>query len=293
MRFILSGLGNWYNGWSLTDQAVQLADKLGFWGAVIPDHYMWAEAYGQPQKDSTMESWIALAYLAAKTQNIKLGTIVTPIPFRPPAMLAKMVSTMDVLSSGRAVLGVGAGWSQTEFEGYSTWDDPKTRVDKTREGVELILQLWQKPEVDFKGKYYQAKGAILDPKPVQKPHPPLMFGGVRTRMLRLAGQYSDICHIPPWIHVSMEKARSIVKQEARRFHREDKIAFAAGSVANRDQKFALKSVEQDVEKAAKDGALYYIAPLQRTGYLDNLKDLRRIAYPHTLGLTRIIKIVPA
>jgi len=97
LRFILSGLGNWYNGWGLTDQAVQLADKLGFWGAVIPDHYMWAEAYGQPQKDSTLESWIALTYLAAKTQKIKLGTIVTPIPFRPPAMLAKMVATMDVL----------------------------------------------------------------------------------------------------------------------------------------------------------------------------------------------------
>jgi len=66
---------------------------------------------------------------------------------------------------------VGAGWSKTEFEGYSTWDDSKTRVDKTQEGVELILQLWQKPQVDFKGKYYQAKGAILDPKPAQKPPP--------------------------------------------------------------------------------------------------------------------------
>jgi len=284
LRFILSGLGNWYNGWSLTDQAIQLADKLGFWGAVIPDHYMWAEAFGQPQKDSTVESWVALTYLAAKTQNIKLGTIVTPIPFRPPAMLAKMVTTMDVLSSGRAVLGVGAGWSQTEFEGYSTWDDPKTRVDKTHEGVELILQLWQKPLVDFKGKYYHAKGAILDPKPVQRPHPPLMFGGVGTRMLRLAGQYSDICHIPPWVHVPMEKARSIVKQEARRFHREDKIAFAAGSVANRDQKFDLKAVGQDVEKAAKDGALYYIAPLQRTGYLDNLKEFAKNIIPSYSGL---------
>jgi alkanesulfonate monooxygenase SsuD/methylene tetrahydromethanopterin reductase-like flavin-dependent oxidoreductase (luciferase family) len=261
-----------------------MADKLGFWGAVIPDHYMWAEAYGQPQKDSTMESWIALTYLAAKTQNIKLGTIVTPIPFRPPAMLAKMVSTMDVLSLGRTVLGVGAGWSQTEFEGYSTWDDSKTRVDKTREGVELILQLWQKPEVDFKGKYYQAKGAILDPKPVQNPHPPLMFGGVGTRMLRLAGQYSDICHIPPWVHVPVEKARSIVKQEARRFHREDKIAFAAGSVANRDQEFDLKAVCQDVEKAAKDGALYYIAPLHRTGYLDNLKEFAKSIIPSYSGL---------
>ena len=284
MRFILSGLGNWYNGWSLTDQAVPLADKLGFWGAVIPDHYMWAESYGQPQKDSTLESWIALTYLAAKTHKIKLGTIVTPIPFRPPAMLAKMVATMDVLSSGRAVLGVGAGWSQTEFEGYSIWDGPKTRVSKTREGVDLILQLWEKPKVDFKGKYYRAKGAILDPKPIQKPHPPLMFGGVGTRMLRLAGQYSDICHIPPWVSVPMEKARSIVKQEARRFHREDKIAFAAGSVANRGQKFDLKAVGQDVEKAAKDGALYYIAPLHRTGFLENVKEFAKSIIPSYSGL---------
>jgi alkanesulfonate monooxygenase SsuD/methylene tetrahydromethanopterin reductase-like flavin-dependent oxidoreductase (luciferase family) len=250
----------------------------------MPDHYMWAEAYGAAQKDSTVDTWIALSYLAAKTQNIKLGTIVTPIPFRPPAMLAKMVATMDVLSSGRAILGVGAGWSQTEFEGYGTWDDPKTRVDKTKEGVELILQLWQKPQVDFKGKHYHAKGAILDPKPIQKPHPPLMFGGVGPRMLRLAGQYSDICHIPPWVRVPMEKARSIVKQEARIFHREDKIAFAAGSVANRDQKFDLKTVGHDVEKAAKDGALYYIAPLQRTGYLENLKEFAKSIIPSYSGL---------
>ena len=157
-RFILSGLGNWYNSWNLVEQAVPLADEFGFWGAVIPDHYMWAEAFGQPQKDSTLESWVALTYLAAKTQKIKLGTIVTPIPFRPPAMLAKMVATMDVLSSGRAILGVGAGWSQTEFEGYSTWDDPKTRVNKTKEGVELILQLWQKPQVDFNGKILSCEG---------------------------------------------------------------------------------------------------------------------------------------
>jgi hypothetical protein len=82
----------------------------------------------------------------------------------------------------------------------------------------------------------------------------------------------------------MEKARLIVKQEARRFHREDKIAFAAGSVANRDQKFDLKAVEEDVENAAKDGALYYIAPLQRTGYLDNLKEFAKKVIPSFSGL---------
>jgi len=111
-----------------------------------------------------------------------------------------------------------------------------------------------------------------------------MFGGVGTRMLRLAGQYSDICHIPPWVHVPMEKARSIVNHEGRRFHREEKIAFAAGSVANRDQKFDLKAMGQDVERAAKGGALYYIAPLHRTGYLDNLKEFAKSVIPSYSGL---------
>jgi hypothetical protein len=82
----------------------------------------------------------------------------------------------------------------------------------------------------------------------------------------------------------MEKARSIVKQEARRFHREDKIAFAAGSVANRDQRFDLKAVGQDVENAANGGALYYIAPLHKTGYLDNMKEFAKNIIPSYTGL---------
>ncbi len=102
-------------------------------------------------------------------------------------------------------------------------------------------------------------------------------------MLKLAGRYADICHVPPWVQTPMEKARSIVKQEARRFHREDKVAFAAGSVAGRDRKFDLKVVGQDVERAASDGALYYIAPLNRAGYLDNLKEFAKNIIPSYSG----------
>ena len=86
--------------------------------------------------DSTLDTWISLAYLASKTENIRLGTLVTPIPFRSPSILAKMISTLDTISQGRVVLGVGAGWSQAEFEGYSEWNEPKIRVDKTEEGLE-------------------------------------------------------------------------------------------------------------------------------------------------------------
>src|SRR5437867_12972232 len=106
----------------------------------------------------------ALTYLAAKTEKIRLGTLVTPIPFRPPGMLAKTVSTLDLLSNGRTTLGVGAGWSQTEFEGYSEWNPNKIRLDKTREGVELILKLWTQEKVVVNGKFYHANGAVLDLK---------------------------------------------------------------------------------------------------------------------------------
>src|SRR3989442_15971956 len=144
---------------------------------------MWGRDRGG---DSTVETWTALTYLAAKTEKIRLGTLVTPIPFRPPGMLAKTVSTLDLLSNGRTILGVGAGWSRTEFEGYSKWNSNKIRVDKTREGLDLILKLWTQEKVDFKGKFYHANGAVLEPKPVQKPHPPLLFGQemIRSRWIR-------------------------------------------------------------------------------------------------------------
>jgi len=226
LKFVLTALGNWYEGWNLTQSAVAEADKLTFWGFLMPDHYMWG---GEMGSDSTLDSWVALTYLAAKTNQIRLGTLVSPIPFRPPGLLAKVVSTLDVVSGGRAILGVGAGWSQAEFEGFSEWSEPRIRVDKTREGVELILRLWKEKKADFNGKYYRSRKAILEPKPIQKPHPPLLFAGFGPRMLRLAGRYADICLIPPvgWTELTRHNMRSIVEQEAVRLSRADKISFAS------------------------------------------------------------------
>ncbi len=287
LRFLLGGLGNWHRSWDLMQEAVPLADVLGFWGVVIPDHYMWrrpnAAAGEDAEGDSTLESWIVLTYLAARTEKLKLGTLVTPIPFRPPGLLAKMVSTLDALSSGRAILGVGAGWSQAEFEGYSEWNEPRTRVSKTEEGVQLILRLWQEEKVDFHGKFYHANGAVLDPKPVQKPYPPLLFGGFGPRLLGMAGRYADICFIPPWLKMPQDKARTIVSQEARRVGRLNKLAFAAGSPVYRE-KFDLKAVEKDVETAAENGSLYYVTPFPQDTYLDNMREFAKAILPSYQGL---------
>jgi len=151
-----------------------------------------------PRSNQSVDSWTMLAALAVETEAIQLGTCVTPITFRPPPILAKVVATVDQLSNGRAILGVGAGWNKQEFDAFSSWDDVKVRVAKTREAIELILKLWlSKGPVDFDGKYYKTKGAILEPKPIREPHPPLWFGAGGPYLLKLAKRYAEGWVPPP------------------------------------------------------------------------------------------------
>jgi alkanesulfonate monooxygenase SsuD/methylene tetrahydromethanopterin reductase-like flavin-dependent oxidoreductase (luciferase family) len=213
-------LGNLSSELGLNLEAIKEADTLGIDGFVYPDHYM------APESNETLEVWITLAYFAAQTTRIRLGTLVTPIPLRPPQLLAKMVATLDVLSKGRCFLGVGAGWRKEEFEGYGQWDEPRVRVEKVEEGVILIKKLWTEPRVDFEGKYYRAKRAVLLPKPVQKPYPPLFFGGVGTKMMKLAGKYADVCFISEENPEKFLAAKDIVVQAAKECKRASTPSFA-------------------------------------------------------------------
>jgi alkanesulfonate monooxygenase SsuD/methylene tetrahydromethanopterin reductase-like flavin-dependent oxidoreductase (luciferase family) len=271
MKFILGGLGNWYSNYEQVESGILEADRLGFDAALIPDHYMWGDMGGmmhRPDSNVTMESWITLTYLAAKTEQIHLGTMVTPIPFRPPGMLAKMISTLDVLSNGRVIAGVGAGWSQVEFEGYSEWNGSKTRVDKTHEGLELMLELWTKDKVDFEGKFYKAKGAVLEPKPVQKPYPKLLFGSRGSRMLALSGTHGDIVYIPPWARgggtVDVEASRKKVLEAAEKAKRVDKIGFMAGAMMGQQVSGSDEFIKA-IESAKESGHRYYLVSLPREG----------------------------
>jgi len=241
----------------------------------MPDHYMWGPDRGG---DSTLETWITLTYLAAKTDQLHLGTLVTPIPFRPPAMLAKELSVLDILSGGRVMLGVGAGWSETEFKGYSVWDGPKVRVDKTSEGLELILKLWSsKGKIDWKGKYYNTSGAVLEPKPVQIPHPPLLFGGVGKRMLQMAGKYSDICLIPSWTQIGREESKKIVIDSAKKNSRESKISFASLSFSR--EGYNRNDASKLVAAAKDEGSEYYIVGFPRNGYSEAMSDFAKEIMP--------------
>ncbi len=210
--------------------AARSAEENGLDYFFLTDHYM------TPSSSSTVDAWIALAAVGAMTKKIRIGTCVTPIPFRPPSQLAKIVATVDQISHGRVILGVGSGWHEPEFSAYSTWDeDGKIRARKTREGLDLILALWDKKKVkvDFEGKYFFSKGAVLEPKPVQE-RVQLWFGTEGDYMLKVAARIAQ-GWLPAVPGVSLERYRrviSIIRQEERKIQRREQVRVACnGSIS--------------------------------------------------------------
>jgi len=139
------------------------------------------------------ETWLALTVAAAETTRLQIGSLVSPITFRNPALLAKIAASVDTLSDGRLVLGVGAGWNDREHRAHGLPFPPfKERLERLEEGLEVILRLQGDGPVSYQGRYYQIDGANLYPKPVQKPRVPLLIGGKgKARFLRIVARYAD------------------------------------------------------------------------------------------------------
>ena len=275
MKFFLTGLGNLYDNMNPILNGVIEADKQGLDGVLMPDHYMWGQEIGHSMQRPyhTLETWTTLTYLAGKTENIKLGTLITPLPFRHPGMLAKRLSTLDVLSGGRVVLGAGAGWSRVEFEGYSEWLGTKSRVDKTIEALSIIKRLWTEDSVSHESEYYSIKDAVLEPKPVQKPHPKILFGSSGDRMLKLTGKEGDICFIPPWQGHRFHEMKEKVLDAAEEAGRADKIDFMGG-VMGMEEPYSTENYERVVADAEEKGCTYCNVAFPRDSIVT---DVRRFA----------------
>lgn len=176
--------------WDETRSAVLAFEEYGYHSVWLNDHL-----YGVPMPQLPIfEAWTTLAAVGAITQRVKLGTLVSPVGFRNPALLAKMVATLDQITGGRMILGLGAGWFEMEFTGYGYPFPPlRERLEQLEEAVVLIKQLWTEPQVTFAGRHFRLEGAWCEPKPAQQPHPPILIGGGGERvLLRIAAQHADI-----------------------------------------------------------------------------------------------------
>ena len=165
------------------------------------DHLM--PIFGDPN-GPTYEGWTLLSALAAQTRRLRLGVLVTSNRFRPPAMLAKIAATVDVVSDGRLDFGIGAGsrtdipWARREYEAHGLpFHDAVHAVESLAEACVVIRRLWTEDEpFDVHGRHIQLTGAFCSPKPVQRPHPPLLIGGRSSRLLRVAAEHADLWNVP-------------------------------------------------------------------------------------------------
>jgi F420-dependent oxidoreductase-like protein len=177
---------------------VRAADRGGLHAVWVADHLLQADPYGaRPGETEMFEAYTTLGYLAGQTERIRLGALVSPVTFRPPAMLVKAVTTLDVLSGGRAVFGVGAGYEADEAAAMGIPMPPVAeRFDRLEETLRIALRMWSGDESPFHGRYYTLAAPVLSPGPVSRPHPPVLIGGTgERRTLPLVARYADACNV--------------------------------------------------------------------------------------------------
>src|SRR5690349_9711019 len=172
------------------------ADDAGFASIWVMDHFFQIGVNGAPE-EPMLEGYSALSYLAGVTERIKLGALVTGVIYRYPGLLIKTATTLDVLSGGRAYLGIGAAWNEQEARGLGVPFPPlKERFEQLEETLQLAHQMWRDDVQPYQGKQFQLEQPINHPQPLSKPHPPIMVGGGgEQKTLRLVAQYADACNL--------------------------------------------------------------------------------------------------
>jgi F420-dependent oxidoreductase-like protein len=205
--------------WDKAVEIAELAEALGYDGVWVYDHF---HTIPRPAHEAVFECWAMMAAVSQRTSRVRLGQMVTCAAYRNPAYVAKVSSTIDVLSGGRLDFGIGAGWYEHEFRAYGYgFPPPKDRIGALRETVEIVRSMWTEPDTDYDGRYFQIAGAQCDPKPLQRPHPPIWIGGGGEQLtLRVVARHADVSNFggkpEEW-----SRKREILKEHCRAVGRDE------------------------------------------------------------------------
>jgi len=176
--------------WGKAVEISVLAEELGYDSLWVYDHF---HNVPVPAHETMFECWTTLAAISQRTSTIKLGQMVGCAPYREPSMLAKITSNIDVISGGRLIWGIGAGWYEHEFKGYGyDFPVPADRIRMLRETVEIVTAMWSESDVSYEGRHYSLEGAQCDPKPLQLPRPQVLIGGGGEQLtLKVVARLAD------------------------------------------------------------------------------------------------------
>jgi F420-dependent oxidoreductase-like protein len=204
--------------WSQWLAIARTCERLGFDGLLTSDHYLSVVTTEEPGSN---DAWTLLGALAASTERLRLGTMVSPVTFRLPAVLAKAATTVDRISNGRVQLGMGAGWWDLEHRSHGIPFPPAPeRFEMLEEQLEIVHGLWSEDVFSFEGRYYALEGCRFLPKPVQRPHPPIVVGGKGgPRLARLVARWADefnrVGGTPDELRASIERVTDALDRQGR------------------------------------------------------------------------------
>jgi F420-dependent oxidoreductase-like protein len=185
------------NHWDTTLAAARACEQAGLDSVWLADHFMFPDTDHPEREVPVFDCMVALGAIAACTSRIRIGELVLGVPYRNPALLAKMLTTLDVIAHGRTIVGLGAAWHEPEFVAYG-WPFPsvRERMERLEEAVQIVDRLMSERPASFSGKHFTVEGAYNDPMPVQKPRPPIMIGGSGEKVtLRLVAQYAEMSNV--------------------------------------------------------------------------------------------------
>lgn len=199
MRKIKFGLFSITGDLAAVMRAAKSAEAQGFYSISLNDHYF--TPFGPPQTPQ-LECFTTLTAIAAATTRLRISPCVAAVSFRPPALLAKIAATLDLVSNGRLDLGMGAGWQPEEYHAHAVpYPSNAERIAQLGEAIKVIKAMWTHDEPTYHGRYFSIEKAYGNPRPMQKPHPPIMIGGSGAKILKIAGADADIVNfIPPVLH---------------------------------------------------------------------------------------------
>ena len=196
-------------------EIVTTAEAAGFYSLWVMDHYYQIKGlFGEAYTDPMLESYTTLGYFAGLTEKVYLGVLVTGVVYRYPSVLLKMVNTLDIVSGGRAYLGIGAAWYEEEARGWGIpYPSTADRFVQLEDNLKLAHALWAGDETAFEGKLFSAPAITNNPRPLSTPHPRIMVGGTGPKKtLRMVAQYADACNIGAWVGPeNMQKALDDLK----------------------------------------------------------------------------------
>lgn len=214
---LIAGAGAQYEtiDYSALQAAVLECEALGFDAFWVADHLILG------LRGAILECWTVLSALAVRTAKLRLGSLVLCPAHRHPAVTAKMAATLDVISKGRLEFGIGAGWNEDEQEAYGLpWaPSARVRIEQMVEGIEIAKRMWTTEQPSYHGRYYAIHNAICEPKPVQKPHPPIWIGGKgERRMLRAVARYADGWNTTPMPVETYRHKLDVLRNHCRELH---------------------------------------------------------------------------